>query len=175
MFSLQTFAVLLVSVFFVFPMSSIAYAEEQGLDQEQGMDQRLEMAIALMQADGTDAGVKKLAGTMVQHHAAVVSAQHPNIKPESLEKYKTYLSEELLSQKPDLLHVIAGLYSQYFTAEEIQQLVAFYQTDLGKKAVEAGLQMQEKVFVLFNQWGVTAIQRAATRVHERLQEEGIVL
>ncbi len=43
------------------------------------------------------------------------------------------------------------------------------------KAVEAGLQMQEKVFVLFNQWSVTALQRAATRVHERLKEEGIVL
>ena len=175
MFSLQTFAVLLVSVFFVFPISSIAYAEEQGLDQEQGMDQRLEMAIALMQADGTDAGVEKLAGTMVQHHAAVVSAQHPNLKPEGLEKYKTYLSEELLSQKPDLLHVVAGLYAQYLTAEEIRQLLAFYQTELGKKSVEAGLQMQEKIYVLFSQWSVTALQRAGGRVHERLKEEGIVL
>ena len=35
--------------------------------------------------------------------------------------------------------------------------------------------MQEKIFVLFNQWSVTAIQRAAAKVHERLQEEGIVL
>lgn len=169
MFSRQTVAALLVPVFFAFPIASDAYAEDQGSDE--GMN----LAIALMQADGTDAGVEKLAGTMVQHHAAVVSAQHPNIKPESLEKYKTYLSEELVSQKPDLLHVIAGLYSQYFTAEDMQQLVAFYQTDLGKKAVEAGLQMQEKIFVLFNQWSVTAIRRAATQVHERLQEEGIVL
>ena len=57
----------------------------------------------------------------------------------------------------------------------MQALLAFYQTDLGKKTVEAGLRMQEKVFVLFNQWSVTAIQRAAARVHERLKEEGIVL
>jgi hypothetical protein len=57
----------------------------------------------------------------------------------------------------------------------MQQLLAFYQTDLGKKFVEAGLRMQEKIFVLFSQWSVTALQRAATRVHERLQEEGIVL
>lgn len=61
-----------------------------------------------MQVDGTDAGVEKLAGTLAQRHAAIVSTQHPNLKPESLEKYKTYLSEELLSQKPDLLQVIPG-------------------------------------------------------------------
>ena len=169
MFSVQTVAVLLGSIFLVFPMASRASAEEPG------QDQRRDLAIVLVQADGTDAGVEKLAGTMVHHHAAVVSAQHPNINPESLEKYKTYLSEELLSQKPDLLHVLAGLYSQYFTVEEMQALLGFYQTDLGKKTVEAGLRMQEKVFVLFNQWSVTAIQRAATRVHERLKEEGIVL
>ena len=169
MLSLPTFVALLGSVFFVFPIASDTYAEDQGSDE--GMN----LAIALIQADGTEVVVEKLAETMVQHHAAVVSAQHPNIKPESLEKYKTYLSKELLSQKSDLLHVIAGLYSQYLAAEEIQQLLAFYQTDLGKKFVEAGLQMQEKIYVLFNQWSVTAIQRAATRVHERLQEEGIVL
>ena len=77
------------------------------MDQSQDLD----LAIALVQADGTDAAVEKLAGTMVQHHAAMVSTQHPNIKPESLEKYKSYLSEELLNRKSDLLHVIAGLYS----------------------------------------------------------------
>jgi hypothetical protein len=64
MFSLQTVAALLVSVSFVLPVASDVYAE----------DQRVELAIALMQADGTDAGVEKLVGTMVQHHAAVVSA-----------------------------------------------------------------------------------------------------
>ena len=165
MFSLQIFAALLVSIFFVFPMASEAYGE----------DQRVELAIALIQADGTNAGVKKLAGTMVQHYAAVVSAQHPNIKPESLEKYKAYLSEELLSQKPDLLHIIAGLYSQYLTAEEIRQLLAFYQTDLGKRTVEIGLQMQEEMYALNRQWAATALQRAASRVHERLKEEGIEL
>lgn len=165
MFSLQTFAVLLVSVSFVLPVASDVYAE----------DQRVELAIALMQADGTDAGVEKLAGTIAQQRVALVRSQHRNIEPESLEKYKTYLLEELLNQKSDLLHIIAGLYSQYLTAEEMQQLLAFYQTDLGKKSVEAGLRMQEKIFVLFSQWSVTAIQRAAGRVHERLKEEGIVL
>lgn len=171
MFFRHTFAALLASIFLMVFHISQASAEEQRMDQSQNLD----LASALMQVDGTDAGVEKLAGTLAQHHAAIVSTQHPNLKPESLEKYKTYLSEELLSQKPDLLHVIAGLYSQYFTAEEMQQLMDFYQTDLGKKAVEGGLQMQEKVFVLFSQWSVTAIQRAAAKVHERLKEEGIVL
>ena len=165
MFSRQTVTALLVSVFFVFPIALKAHAE----------DQRVELAIALMQADGTKAAVEKLAGTIAQQHVAVVSAQHPNIKSENLEKYKTYLLEELLNQKSNLLHIIAGLYSQYLTAEDMQQLLAFYQTDLGKKSVEAEFQMQEKIFVLFSQWSVAAIQRAAARVHERLKEEGIAL
>lgn len=171
MLSLQTFAALIVSIFLFLPIASEAYAEDQGLDQGQDLNP----AIALIQADGTEAAVEKLAGTMTQHHAAMVRTQHPNIQPENLEKYKTYLLEELLNQKSDLLHTIAGLYSQYLMAEEIQQLLAFYQTDLGKKAVAAGLQMQEKIYMLFSQWSVTAIQRAGGRVHERLKEEGITL
>ena len=47
-------------------------------------------------------------------------AQRPNVKPESLEKYKPYLSEELVSQKPDLLHVIAGLYRDQTSAAELE-------------------------------------------------------
>lgn len=41
--------------------------------------------------------------------------------------------------------------------------------------MEAGLQMQEKVYALTFQLGRTAVQRAAVRVHERLKEEGIEL
>ena len=170
---LQPFATLLVLIFFVFPNASKASAEDQGLNQAQGQD--LELAVALMQADGSSAALEKVAVTIVQQYEAVIRAQHPNIQPEKLEKFNAYLLEEFLNLKPELLHVIAGLYAQYLTTEEIRQLLAFYQTDLGKKSVEAGLQMQEKVYALTFQWGRTAVQRAAVRVHERLKEEGIAL
>ena len=128
-------------------------AEDQGLHQAQGQD--LELAIALMQADGSSAALEKVAVTVVQQYEAVIRAQHPNIQPEKLEKFNAYLLEEFLNLKPELLHIIAGLYAQYLTTEEIRQLLAFYQTDLGKKSVEAGLQMQEKVYALTFQWGRT--------------------
>lgn len=159
MLFLQPFATLLVSIFFVFPNVSKALAEDQGLHQAQGQD--LELAIALMQADGSSAALEKVAVTIVQQYEAVIRAQHPNIQPEKLEKFNAYLLEEFLNLKPELLHIIAGLYAQYLTTEEIRQLLAFYQTDLGKKSMEAGLQMQEKVYALTFQWGRTAVQRAA--------------
>jgi len=165
MVSRPTFVAMMISVFFMQPMASTAWAEDQDLGP----------AIALMQADGTEAVLDKIADSVVKHQAGLLRTQHPNIQPEGLERFQTYLLEELMNQKPDLLRVIAELYSQHLTADDIQQLVVFYQTDLGKRSVEAMLQMQEKIYVLGAQWSTTALEKAGPRVHERLREEGIAL
>lgn len=83
--------------------------------------------------------------------------------------------EELTKQKADYLHIIAGLYATHYTREDLRGLIAFYQSDLGKKVVEAGRQMQDDIFRLSSEWAFTAIQRAGTRAHARLKEQGIEL
>ena len=92
-----------------------------------------------------------------------------------MEKFKTLLLEELTKQKTDFLRRMAELYATHFTRNDLQELVVFYQTDLGKKAMWTGLQMQDDLFRLSYQWGRTAIERAARRAHSRLKEEDIEL
>ena len=135
----------------------------------------LDLAVTLVEVDGSASVFDGIAQSLVQQQTQLILSRHPKLDPATLEKFKSIFLEELTKQKPDLLHTMAGLYATHFTREDLQGLVAFYQSDLGKKAVETGLQMQDDIFRLTSQWALTAIQHAGTRAHARLKEQGIEL
>lgn len=49
---------------------------------------------------------------------------------------------------------LADLYMTEFTQEEIKELVAFYNTDLGKKLSEKQLSLTQKAMMLGQSWGM---------------------
>lgn len=165
MFTHKTIIMASLCLLFVFVVSE-GKAEDPG---------NIDLAVTLVEADGSASVFDAIAKSLVQQQAELILSQHPKLDPETLEKFKTILLDELTVQKPDLLHSMAKLYAIHFTRKDLQGLVAFYQSDLGKKAVQAGIQMQDDIFRLSSEWAFTAIQRAGTRAHARLKEQGIEL
>jgi hypothetical protein len=49
---------------------------------------------------------------------------------------------------------LADLYMTEFTQEEVKELVAFYNTDLGKKLSEKQLSLTQKAMMLGQSWGM---------------------
>ena len=49
---------------------------------------------------------------------------------------------------------MAGLYMAEFTQDEIKELVAFYNTDLGKKLAEKQLGLTQKAMMFGQSWGM---------------------
>lgn len=54
----------------------------------------------------------------------------------------------------DLYDKLADLYMTEFTQEEVKELVAFYNTDLGKKLSEKQLSLTQKAMMLGQSWGM---------------------
>jgi hypothetical protein len=49
---------------------------------------------------------------------------------------------------------MAGLYMEEFTHEEIKELIAFYNTDLGKKLADKQLDLMQKAMMFGQSWGM---------------------
>lgn len=165
MFTRKTIMAVSFCLLFVFVVSEGKAEDPENLD----------LAIAFVEVSGSASMFDSAANSLVQHQEELILSRHPKLDPETLEKFKTILWEELFAQKPDLIHLIAVLSAKHFTREDLQGLIAFYQSDLGKKTVQAGLAMQDDLFRLSSEWAITAIQRAGTRAHARLKEQGIEL
>lgn len=68
----------------------------------------------------------------------------------SKEAYK----QEATATLDGLYEKLADLYMTEFTQDEIKELVAFYNTDLGKKLAEKQLSLTQKGMMLGQSWGM---------------------
>ena len=68
----------------------------------------------------------------------------------------------------DLTELVVPIYSKYFTEEEINQIVKFYKTPIGKKMVEKLPLIMQDSYRVGAEWG----QKIGEQVAERLKEKG---
>ena len=73
-----------------------------------------------------------------------------NVSAENKEAYK----KEAEGTLEELYGELANLYMQEFTRDEIQQLVKFYNTDLGKKLAGKQVALAQKGMMMGQSWGM---------------------
>jgi uncharacterized protein len=76
------------------------------------------------------------------------------------EANKAAYREEANGTLTGLYDKIAGLYMEEFTQSEIKELVAFYNTSLGKKLAEKQLGLTQKAMSFGQAWGMEVSQIA---------------
>lgn len=69
-----------------------------------------------------------------------------------------------------LINMMVPVYARHFTDDDIQQLIAFYSTPLGKKYVQEQPEIMQESFQIGMQWG----QQIAQKVQQRLKEKGYI-
>lgn len=72
------------------------------------------------------------------------------VTDENKEAYTKEANETLVG----LYDKMAGLYMEEFTHEEIKELIAFYNTDLGKKLADKQLDLMQKAMMFGQSWGM---------------------
>lgn len=65
------------------------------------------------------------------------------------------------------------VYTQNFTADELEALVAFYQSPLGRKLIAAQPQVSEQAMRMGGMWGQKLGELATTKAISRMQAEGL--
>jgi uncharacterized protein len=88
--------------------------------------------------------------------------------PEVPQKVWETIAAELKSD--EIIDQIIPIYNKYFTNEEIKQLIAFYQTPLGKKTIAVLPQISQESYEVGKRYGLVAAQRAL----KKLEAEGYI-
>ena len=79
-------------------------------------------------------------------------------------KFREDIDEESLITK------IIPLYQKYYTDEEIEELIAFYNTPIGKKSISIMPQLMQESMLIGQEWG----KELAQKIYEELQTKGYI-
>jgi|SRR5690606_23218287 len=112
----------------------------------------------------------------VQHLAVTLQQINPAVDPKViyiLEEEVSSVIDEELTQKHSLHKQMVPVYHRYLTLEETQELIDFYKSPIGQKAMMVVPQMVEEGTQVAQQWGLSLVPKIEERVLVRLQEEGI--
>ncbi len=100
-------------------------------------------------------------------------------KPETPERAFLIIEEEtnamMDQESPALLASLVPIYDQHFSEAELKKLVAFYQTDLGKKTIAVMPMVMKESVAAGQAWGQAMSPKLMARLVERFKKEKIEL
>jgi uncharacterized protein len=114
----------------------------------------------LLKATNTEKAIE----TVMDQMLAISIPQNPQLAPyqDVMKKFLSkYFSLESLQEE------LMTIYTAEFTEEELKQIVAFYQTPVGKKAIEKLPQLTAKA----GQLGVARVQANQAELQQMIEEE----
>jgi hypothetical protein len=116
--------------------------------------------LKLLKISGTD----KLADQMMDAMTLQIQQLVPDIPNAFWTKFKEKLNVD------DLLYTCIPAYNKYYTHDEIKQLIAFYESPLGKKVVEVTPLLTQETMTIGQKWG----EKLGQDIVDELIKEGYI-
>jgi hypothetical protein len=129
----------------------------------------------LLEMTGATRIGRQMTAVLAAHMAQSLRQSHPEIPQKALDVLPEEVGAVFEANIGKFVAAIIPVYHRYFTAEEIKGMIAFYSTDLGKKAISALPGLMSESMVIGQQWGQALEPAIAERVRARLKKEGIDL
>jgi hypothetical protein len=124
----------------------------------------------LMELVGTTRLLQDVIDQTIEQQIAMLRRARPEVPQKFWNEFTAEAREEASPQ--ELIRLIAPIYDQHFTHEEIRQMIAFYETPVGKKISATLPEIQQESLEVGQQWGERLGQRLSNRVNQRLNQQG---
>ena len=149
--------------------STVCNAVEE-IDQK-----KLDAIKELMSVTGAGANNQQFANAFAQQLISALKTGNPDISDQAIQivndEVKRMVDEEFSSEK--LQKKIYPIYARYFTLEDLQGLIAFNQSAVGKKANQVMPQLMQDSLSAVQQWTQKVGPKISASVLKRFEEEGI--
>ena len=109
-------------------------------------------------------GSGKLGKQVAENVISVFQNQYPDVDPKFWDRFKKEIKPD------DLENLIVPIYDEYFTDDDIDQLIAFYRTPIGKKVIATLPDVTQESMAAGQQWG----KELARKVMEELETKGYI-
>lgn len=129
----------------------------------------------LLEISGTSAITAQCAETMTQQLALIFREARQEMPPELyplIRKEVLSFFAEHASGPSGFMERLVPVYDRNFTHAEIRDLIAFYQTDLGKKALRVIPDLTKETMAVGLDWGQEMTPRFLERVEKALRSSG---
>ena len=87
-------------------------------------------------------------------------------------EFTAVCTEEMKKSLPELEEPIIAIYDANFSADELNQLVAFYPSPVGRKIVVQLRQLMQQSLAMGQSWGQQAGARAVERIRAAAKQKG---
>lgn len=161
------FIAVVLTTFMLF--SSFAMAEELTPAKKESMKE-------LMVLTGASQMGQMFGNAFVQQLTTILKSTNPDIDPKAfvfLEEEINKLIREELVEKKTLQELIYPLYHKYLTHSDIKELIRFYKTPVGKKAISVMPQLTRESMQAGQKWGQALGPVIQQRIKDRFKREGI--
>ncbi len=127
----------------------------------------------LMEMTGARNMGLQFAKVMNQQVAQVLKATQPEVPERALEVVEDEINRMMEQEAPTLLNLLVPIYDRQFSAAELQQLITFYETDLGKKTITVMPTIMRESLAAGQDWGRNMAPKLMKRLEERFKQEKI--
>lgn len=131
----------------------------------------------LMEITDSAATANQFASAITEQMFMALKAGNPEISDRAIEAMGTEMKNlftEKMAAPNGLLDQIIPIYDKYFTHDEIKQLLAFYESPIGKKTVEVLPKITTESMAVGQKWGEALAPEIQTRIFKVLKEEGLL-
>jgi hypothetical protein len=135
-------------------------------------DDDMKAARAIVTTTRAPINMTTMIGTFVPKLIATLRKSQPTVTDEIAAEISTEIQAELVKREDSLVGAMACVYVAHYTAEELRQLAAFYQTSLGQRMIDLSPVIQKDTAVLGQAWGQQAAQAAVQRVLAKHKKDG---
>jgi hypothetical protein len=145
-----------------------AGAEELSPEKQADIERLLEVTGAL-------AVGQQMSSAVVGQLVEALKASRADIPDRVLDLLPAEVDAVIAANLPSFKAAIVPLYHKYFSAAEIKELIRFYSSAVGRKAVGVMPALVQESMSLGQRWGASLAPQIDRRVKERLKREGIAL
>ncbi len=128
----------------------------------------------LIQITGATSLFNPLIPGVVEQAKLLFLQQNPGLAKD-LNEVADKLRDEYASRQAELIKHVAGLYVQRFTAAELKQLLAFYQSPLGKKLLAQQPLIVDASMKYAQDWANKLSDKVIEKMREEMKKRGHAL
>lgn len=130
----------------------------------------------LMDMTGVSATGAQMASAVSDAFLNGLRQTQQSVPPRVIEVVREVLNTEFEQafNGPEIRERQIALYAKYFTPDDVKGMLAFYQTDLGKKAIAAMPSLTREGSAIGEQWARSNMPRVLQVLEQRLKSEGLM-
>ena len=150
-------------------------AQAQGAAPAQTIAPAFEQDIRrLLDVTGAQKLGEQLANTFMQQFSQSIRASNPNIPPRAMEIAIDVTTKMFKERYPALMPKLVAAYAKLLTHDEVRQMLAFYETPLGKRMIEVTPALSQAGAQAGAEWGQAMIPDLQAEMQRRFKAEGLI-